>query len=421
MAVGTGVGVLLSAAPGAAWASTPARTAVAASALADQRTRVYVIVVDGCRPDEITSGLTPRLLGLRTQGTNFPAARSLPVMETIPNHVMMMTGVRPDRSGVPANAVYDRAEGIVRDLDRPTDLRFPTVLERLSESGITTGTVLSKAYLFGIFGDRATYRWEPAPLVPVSGHAPDEFTMDALIAMVDSADPDLVFTNLGDVDRVGHSDVSGTTLRAARTAALAATDRQVGRFVDHLVATDRWAHSVVIVLADHSMDWSIPSNVISVDRILADSGELRDSVVIGQNGGADLIYWIGSRADRVSGLAAVRELVLAHPGVLSIAEPSELRLGAEAGDLVVYCRAGWRFSDPTVVSNPIPGNHGHPATEPIPFFITGGSARVRSGVVLSEPARTVDVAPTIGALFGLAPPAGGYDGIARLDAFETLE
>jgi len=220
---------------------------------------------------------------------------------------------------------------------------------------------------------------------------------------------------------VGHSDVSGTTLRAARTAALAATDRQVGRFVDHLVATDRWARSVVIVLADHSMDWSIPSNVISVDRILADSGELRDSVVIGQNGGADLIYWIGSRADRVSGLAAVRELVLAHPGVLSIAEPSELRLGAEAGDLVVYCHAGWRFSDPSVVSNPIPGNHGHPATEPIPFFITGGSARVRSGVELSEPARTVDVAPTIGALFGLAPPAGGYDGIARLDAFETLE
>jgi predicted AlkP superfamily pyrophosphatase or phosphodiesterase len=29
----------------------------------------------------------------------------MPVMETIPNHVMMMTGVRPDRSGVPAHAV----------------------------------------------------------------------------------------------------------------------------------------------------------------------------------------------------------------------------------------------------------------------------------------------------------------------------
>nr|WP_130179126.1 alkaline phosphatase family protein [Cryobacterium sp. SO1] len=417
IAVGTGAAVLLSAAPGAAWAVAPAP--VTAEVMPGSRTRVYVLVVDGCRPDEITTALTPRLQELRTAGTNFPAARSVPIMETIPNHVMMVTGVRPDRSGVPANAVYDRAEGVVRDLDRPTDLRFPTLLERLRETGRTTGSVLSKAYLFGIFGERATYRWEPAPLVPITNHAPDQFTMDALIAMVDSADPDLVFTNLGDVDRVGHSDVTGTTLRAARTAALASTDHQVGRFVDHLVATDRWSSSVLIVLADHSMDWSIPTNVISVDQILSGRPELRDNIVIGQNGGADLLYWVGAAETRSAGLASVRDLVLAHPGVLSIAEPSELRLGDEAGDLVAYCRAGWRFSDPTLVSNPIPGNHGHPATEPIPFFITGGSASVRSGVVLSDPARTVDVAPTVGALFGLAPPAGGYDGTARLGAFTT--
>jgi predicted AlkP superfamily pyrophosphatase or phosphodiesterase len=69
---------------------------------------VYVLVVDGCSPQEITSTLTPNLAALRGTGTNYPAAQSLPVMETIPNHVMMMTGVRPDRSGVPANSVYDR-------------------------------------------------------------------------------------------------------------------------------------------------------------------------------------------------------------------------------------------------------------------------------------------------------------------------
>ncbi|KGJ77558.1 phosphodiesterase [Cryobacterium roopkundense] len=418
IAIGTGAAVLLSAAPGAVWAVAP--TAATAEAVPGSRTRVYVLVVDGCRPDEITTHLTPRLHELRTGGTNFPAARSLPIMETIPNHVMMMTGVRPDRSGVSANAVYDRAEGVVRDLDRPTDLRFPTLLERLRETGRTTGSVLSKAYLFGIFGERATYRWEPSPLVPITDHAPDQFTMDALIAMVDSADPDLVFTNLGDVDRVGHSDVTGTTLRAARTAALASADHQVGRFVDHLVATDRWSSSVLIVLADHSMDWSIPTNVISVDQILSGQPELRDNIVIGQNGGADLLYWVGAAETRTAALASVRDLVLAHPGVLSIADPSELRLGVEAGDLVVYCRAGWRFSDPTVVANPIPGNHGHPATEPIPFFITGGSDRVGPRRVLSDPARTVDVAPTIGALFALPPPEGGYDGVSRSGAFTLV-
>ena len=179
-----GAAVVLSSAVGA----PPARAA-------DDHLRVYVLVTDGMRPDEVTSSSTPTLRSLQLAGTTYPQARSLPVMETIPNHVMMMTGVRPDRSGVPANAVFDPVEGVVRNLDRATDLRFTTVIERLGETGRTTGTVLSKAYLFGIFGTRATYRWEPFPLVPVTEHAPDAATMDATIAMIDQFDPHLVFVN----------------------------------------------------------------------------------------------------------------------------------------------------------------------------------------------------------------------------------
>ena len=69
--------------------------------------------------------------------------------------------------------------------------------------------MLSKEYLYGVFGDRATHRWEPAPIIPVSGHAPDQFTMDAALAMVDELDPHLMFVNLGDIDRVGHTDFTG--------------------------------------------------------------------------------------------------------------------------------------------------------------------------------------------------------------------
>ncbi|MHA7154859.1 alkaline phosphatase family protein [Arthrobacter sp. TMN-50] len=408
IAAAGGTAVVLSGANGAAWARP--------TAVSDPL-RVYVLVVDGCKPSEISSSLTPVLAQLRSQGTNFPAARSLPVMETIPNHVMMMTGARPDRTGVPANKIYDRAESMLRDLDRPSDLRFSTLLERLNAAGHTTGTVLSKDYLFGIFGERATYRWEPTPIIPVSGHAPDVATMDALIAMVDSVDPDLVFTNLGDVDRMGHSDLSGTTVKAARTAALKSTDLQVGRFIARLKETGKWESSVVLVLADHSMDWSIPTNVISVNTILSTRPDLRSQLVIAQNGGADLLYWIGDPVVRDAALREIRGLVVSHPGVLAVDVPATLRLGPEAGDLIATCRAGWRFSDPAVVSNPIPGNHGHPATEPIPFFISGGNPRVKRGRVSSEPARTIDVAPTVGALFGLAAPEQGYDGTARTLAF----
>ena len=401
------------AAAGGALLFSAAAGAPLAAAAGDGKPRVYVLVVDGCRPAEIGSGLMPNLQALRDGGTNFPRARSLPVMETIPNHVMMMTGVRPDRSGVPANSVYDAEEKAVRDLDRPRDLRFPTVISRLNRRGLTTGTVLSKEYLFGIFGARATYRWEPQPIVPVSGHAPDLFTMDATLGMVEQFDPNLVFVNLGDCDRMGHSDLTGTTLQAARRAALVDVDLQVGRFVDMLRTTGRWATSVVIVLADHSMDWSRPDRLISLQPAFDADPLLAGNVVIAQNGGADLLYWTGAEEPRRTAVARMREIAAGSAGVLSVHTPDELRLSPLAGDLVVYCRSGWRFSDPASSSNPIPGNHGHPATAPIPFFIGGGHRLVRQRSS-SAAAATVDVAPTVGRVFGLGEPRGGYDGRSRL-------
>ena len=377
------------------------------------RKRAYVFVLDGMIPGEIDSGLLPQIKALRDGGTVFPNARSLPIMETIPNHVMMMTGVRPDRNGVPANAIYDRKAKLHRDLDRPKDLRFPTVIERLRKQGFSTGTVLSKEYLYGIFGARANHRWEPFPIIPISGHAPDVFTMQALHAMVRAHDPNLVFINLGDCDRWGHTDITGTTLRALRTAALIQLDLQVGQFVAMLKRTGRWRNSLVVFLADHSMDWSRPDRVITLAPRLAGDPLLAGRVEVSQNGGADLLYWLGPRKRRDEAVRRMRRIALATPGVLSAHDPARLRLGPRAGDLVVYCRAGWRFSDPGPLSNPIPGNHGHPATAPIPFFLSGGHPAVRRRTS-SARAQTVDVAPTVGEFFGLRPPRGGYDGTSRL-------
>lgn len=398
--------VLLSAAAGTGFAQA-----------GEQARRVYVVVLDGLRPDEVSPSLTPNLTALKAEGTWFGNARSLPVMETIPNHVMMMSGVRPDRSRVPANSVYDRDEQVLRDLDRPSDLRGPTVLDRLREHGARTGTVLSKEYLYGVFGERATYRWEPGPIVPISGHAPDAFTTDAAIAMIDEADPDLLFCNLGDCDRVGHSDLTGTTLALARTAAVRTSDDRLGAIVSHLKDTGRWQNSVLFVLADHSMDWSLPWQLISLQPVIDADPMLAGNVVIAQNGGADLLYWTGPTRQRAAATRRLLDVVTDVPGVLSAHRPGELGLGKEAGEVVVYCQAGWRFSDPKPWSNPIPGNHGHPATEPIPFLIAGGDPVIRSGHASSAQAHTIDVAPTVGALFGLNDPTGGYDGEVRGEAF----
>jgi arylsulfatase A-like enzyme len=241
--------------------------------------------------------------------------------------------------------------------------------------------------------------------------------MGAALAMVDEFDPDMMFINLGDVDRVGHSDLTGTTLKAARSAALASTNLQVGRFVDMLKSSGRWSSSMLVVLADHSMDWSVPEHTVSLTSVFKGDASLAGKFQIAQNGGADLVYWTGPTADRGAAVAKMRSLALGTAGVHQahvVSATPALRLGANAGDLLVYCKAGWRFSDPGPTSNPIPGNHGHPASEPIPFFIGGGSPVVRRGIAQSAKAHTMDVTPTLGAYFGLTAPSTGWEGLSRL-------
>ncbi len=169
-----------------------------------------------------------------------------------------------------------------------------------------------------------------------------------------------------------------------------------------------------MVLADHSMDWSRPDSLVSLAPVFEADPLLAGKVTIADNGGADLLYWTGPKDQRAEAVARMRSLAEATDGVLSTHLPADLRLDGRAGDVIAYCRAGWRFSDPEQYSNPIPGNHGHPATRPIPFFIAGGSPLVKNGASSTAPARTVDVAPTVSTVFGIGAPRGGYDGKSRV-------
>ena len=176
---------------------------------------------------------------------------------------------------------------------------------------------------------------------------------------------------------------------------------------------------MVVVLADHSMDWSLPHQTISLQPVFDADPLLAGKVRIAQNGGADLLYWTGPDGRRDDGhrpdADASRRPTRAcwRP---TTARPADRGCGSAPAPATscVYCKAGWRFSDPAQTSNPIPGNHGHPATVPIPFFLAGGHPKVPRGATSSRHARTQDVAPTVAAFFGLGAPRGGWDGTARL-------
>ena len=66
------------------------------------------------------------------------------------------------------------------------------------------------------------------PTLPITGHAPDVFTMEAALTMLDEFDPSLMFVNLGDIDRFGHADLTARTLQA-RPPARAGRHRPAGR------------------------------------------------------------------------------------------------------------------------------------------------------------------------------------------------
>ena len=242
------------------------------------------------------------LKALRDGGTWYPAARSLPVMETIPNHVMMMTGCRPARNGVPANSIYDRAEGALRDCSRgrPTsgddDHRAAQRVGSYDGHGAVEGVPL--------LGLR---RPGHPPLGAVPGHPGlrprtrrrhdgrrarhgrrvrpgDDVRQPRRRRPGRPLGPDRHHPQ-------GRPHGSARLDQRSRSAASSTCSRAAAR------GRRRWC----IVLADHSMDWSLPEQTISLTSAFDADASLAGNFQIAQNGGADLVYWTGPASGPVGG------------------------------------------------------------------------------------------------------------------------
>jgi hypothetical protein len=422
------------------------------------RLTVVVVVVDSLMPAEIGQSLppTPNLSFLRDAGTFYAHSRAVFSAETIPNHVAMMTGVVPERSGIVANSYWNRTgEPAAADLSLPSELEATTLFTRLREScpDLRTAAALSKSYLYEVFSecgysgadcginDAPHASFDPSmdpTFIPVSEHTPDITTMREARALLPGAD--FLFVNLGDVDRTGHVDETGATgTPIARYAALADTDTLVGQLVDDLDAAGRWDTTVMFIVSDHGMDWSTPDKLVNL------AGTFEPGLFAVQNGGTADVYVVDPADPEADAkLAAARMTALMHEGVeaawyreANAIDPGEDRLipaslGARhenIGDLVILAKEGWRISEPGQTDNPLPGNHGHPATFHNTFLVTGGLLALRSQTVgdpaavvdplsrLSEQSENTDVAATVAWLFGI--DGSDMDGRALTEAFTT--
>jgi predicted AlkP superfamily pyrophosphatase or phosphodiesterase len=67
-----------------------------------------LVSIDAFRPDNLYRGFTPNLDALAKGGVQGRMRPSFPTL-TFPNHEVLVTGLRPDRSGIVANSMYDPA------------------------------------------------------------------------------------------------------------------------------------------------------------------------------------------------------------------------------------------------------------------------------------------------------------------------
>lgn len=335
-----------------------------------QRPIVYVVVLDGLDGDRIEAGRAPfissLLRGSGGGGTYFPDSSSVIPAETNPNHIAMMSGAYPSRSGIPANAfaLYAPLEGpdscvATGPLDEtalPSETsgesrtcpRAELVYEAIGRQGnpdrLSTAGVFGKPKLGRIFAGQnldpgrpdADYLWapcatgpdddaycEPVPTAPVTGYALDDATvMDRVLETIDSGvpaaggpeRPDFTFVNLHQIDTAGHATGTGTGYDAAIDEA----DAQVERLVQTLRARGEWKRTVLILVSDHSMDTT--SSKVSLTQALAAAGVPESEfVALNDRGSIDFVYL----ADRTSPgrfelLARMRAVALAQPGVAEV-------------------------------------------------------------------------------------------------------
>src|SRR5689334_19061472 len=83
--------------------------AFAAPAVAAERPLTVLISIDAFRADYLDRGVTPVLSKLAAQGVRAQMRPSFP-SKTFPNHYTIVTGLRPDETGIVTNNMWDAAK-----------------------------------------------------------------------------------------------------------------------------------------------------------------------------------------------------------------------------------------------------------------------------------------------------------------------
>jgi arylsulfatase A-like enzyme len=409
-------------------AGAVALPAGSASAQARRVRPEHVVLVDW---DGFGSGLLDRAPMPNLQSLS--ARGSLSVAESTYNtysnsaRASMSTGAYPEVHG---NAGYylDRERDVVVGQNR--DLRAQTINQALAGAGRTTASV--GWYMVENFG--TTYG-DPEQLYVQPGVAPRHqgqpgaaFATRVDVAIdilnrrpVDSAGesvtvpriPAFLAVYAAEIDALQHEQGPASP---SLPALLAAYDRDLGRLVQGVRDAGIAERTAVLVTADHGFSaWTrtvmpalveaIGSGGMRAEVVAVDHAPAADTeVVLISNGVRMSNVYLRGRAAGDEGRAIVRAAAdrVGHiPNVFDLGDLRRLHASDKLGDMALEAEPPYHFS--LVDDGTERGAHGSTFEMSVPLVLAGASVRSRGRGV--HRASLVDVAPTIAALLGTAPPA----------------
>jgi arylsulfatase A-like enzyme len=275
---------------------------------------VFVVVIDGLRPDSIDAEHTPNLYRLRREGVSFERAHSVFPTATRVNATAIASGAYPASTGIMHNTVYlpevdpgaamttGRAADLLRAQDVLGDrlVQAETLGEMLAAQGMKLAAVSSAStgsalllnpcapqgvgvLVSGEFdpGVRVAYpeevnraileRFGPAPRK--AGRTRERsalvrWTQRVLLEyVVPELAPDVVIDWFTEPDHTQHAFGVGSP---QALAALRTVDREIGTILETLDRLDLRSRTNLFVLSDHGVTCN--AGTVDIARVLIESG-----------------------------------------------------------------------------------------------------------------------------------------------------
>lgn len=231
-------------------------------------TPLLLISIDAYRYDYIDRHLSPTLEMLARTGVHARSMQPAFPSLTFPNHYTIVTGLRPDQTGIVANTMDDASLGHFSLGNRAavSDGRWwngaVPLWESADRQGLRTATMFWPGSEAAIHGLRPDY-WKPFN----DSVTPDE-RVDQVLAWLDlppAQRPSFLTLYFDAVDHAGHE--SGPDSPQVDDA-LRGTDEAMSRLVAGLKQRGLFEHINIIVLSDHGMAPVAKDHHILIERLL---------------------------------------------------------------------------------------------------------------------------------------------------------